>query len=209
MMILQSIFLRSPLILLVSAMVLSMSVATDLHAGSFREIDNSPVMPDLDLVDHEGASFGNAQLEGHWTLVLIGFTSCPDVCPYTLGNLEHVLAETSSRVRPDNLPQVVFLAVDPVRDIPNLANYVEHFHPDYIGVSGNIEAIDEFVAGLDGFYAYDEADASGFYNVRHSAEVRVLNPEGRLVASLQPPMNASTTADFLLKLQIDRRRQLQ
>jgi len=142
----------------------------------------------------------------HSSFKLVGFTTCPDVCPYTLANLEHVLAETASKVSPDNLPKVVFLAVDPDRDYLTLSAYVKHFHPDFTGVTGDREDIDAFVDGLDAFYELEKPDSSGFYNVRHSADIRVIDPNGKLHATIQTPMKAHETSDVLQRMQIEFRR---
>src|SRR5262245_54546600 len=44
-------------------------------------------LPEFALVDQHGAPFGRERLEGRWSLVFFGFTSCPDVCPTTLALL--------------------------------------------------------------------------------------------------------------------------
>ena len=175
------------------------------HAGPFKRVEEGQVVPDFTLKTHNGGVFTNADLLDKWTLVLVGFTSCPDVCPYTLGNLEHVLAETASKVRPDNLPEVVFLAVDPARDSESLGAYVKHFHPDFKGVTGDKESIDAFVKGLDAFYKLEKPDSHGNYNVVHSADIRIIDPDGRLHATMQTPMNAPKTSDFLQRLQVEYR----
>ncbi|MBX2880342.1 MAG: SCO family protein [Granulosicoccus sp.] len=179
------------------------------YSGPFERLKSQPEVPAFSLQTHAGEPFTEADLLDRWTLVLVGFTSCPDVCPYTLGNLEHVLAETASKVRPDNLPEVVFLAVDPKRDQQSLAEYVGHFHPDFTGVTGDTAQIDSLVQGLEAFYAFEEPDSTGFYNVRHSADIRIIDPQGRLHATMETPMNAHETSDFLLRLQVDYRKNLQ
>jgi len=178
-------------------------------AGPFERLDSPVAIPEFTLQTHSEQSFTQNDLLGHWTLVLIGFTSCPDVCPYTLGNLEHVLAETASKVSPGNLPEVVFLAVDPARDRQSLKRYVGHFHPDFKGVTGDVAEIDTLVNGLDAFYQLEAPDKNGFYNVRHSADIRIVDPQGRLHATMETPMNPTSTSEFLLRLQVDYRRNLQ
>ncbi|MDB4224863.1 SCO family protein [Granulosicoccus sp.] len=197
--------LRLILRLLLSIGVAQLAITT-VHAGPFKRVENSEKVPAFTLQNHSGDVFTHSDLLDKWTLVLVGFTSCPDVCPYTLGNLEHVLAETASKVRPDNLPEVVFLAVDPDRDYLSLAAYVNHFHPDFTGVTGEKKHVDAFIEGLDAFYELEERDTYGNYNVRHSADIRVIDPEGRLHATIQTPMDAPKTSDFLQRLQIEYRR---
>ncbi len=55
-----------------------------------------PVPRDLDgfmLSDHFGREFGHSELEGQWTMMFFGYTSCPDVCPSTLADLRKAVRE--------------------------------------------------------------------------------------------------------------------
>jgi protein SCO1/2 len=167
-------------------------------------LDEPVAIPAFALEDHHGRAFTEAALEGGWTLVMLGFTHCPDVCPFTLTNLEAVVAETSLRVRPDNVPRVVFLSVDPARDREGLGTYALHFHPDFLGVTGDRAEIDTVVEATDGFYRFVEKGES--YDVQHTSAISVIDPEGRLVAKLQPPLDPGPVAEFLARLQIQHRR---
>ena len=152
------------------------------------------------LNDHDGKPFTADQLKGRWSLILAGFTHCPDVCPFTLANLEQVVAELGLRVRPDRLPAVVFLAVDPDRDRANLKDYVVQFHPDFIGVTGEIGEIERALKGIDAVAIRAKPDSRGNYQVTHSAAVAVIDPQGRLAAKINPPFEPAPTADFLADL---------
>src|SRR5690606_32727495 len=44
-------------------------------------------IPDFALQQSDGTQLMPGELHGHWTLVFIGFTFCPDVCPMTLAQL--------------------------------------------------------------------------------------------------------------------------
>jgi len=139
---------------------------------------------------------------------MFGFLSCPDVCPFTLGNLEAAVTETSMRVRPDNVPQVVFVSVDPARDAETVSDYARYFHPDFRGFTGARDQIDTLIEATDSFYRLMKPDASGYYEVQHSASVSVIAPDGTLRAKLQPPFDPGATAEFLARLQIAYRRSL-
>ncbi len=76
------------------------------------------------LLDQNGAPFNLQSLKNHWSMIFVGFTTCPDVCPVTLGNLEAVRAEMGLRVSPERIPRIIFLAVDPARDVPVLKEYL-------------------------------------------------------------------------------------
>jgi len=163
-------------------------------------LDRPQLVQAFTLDDHNGKPFTADSLKGHWSLILAGFTNCPDVCPFTLANLEQVVAELGLRVRPDHLPAVIFLAVDPDRDRPNLKDYVVQFHPDFVGVTGALDQIDRMLKGMDAIAVRSKLDAHGNYQVTHSAAVAVIDPLGRLCAKISPPFDPAPTAQFLADL---------
>src|SRR5262249_54543084 len=176
------------------------SVAAAAPRVSGVVFDNPTPVQAFALNDQDGKPFTADSLKGHWSLVLAGFTNCPDVCPFTLANLEQVVAELGLRVRPDNLPTVIFLAVDPERDRANLKDYVVQFHPDFIGITGAIDQIDRMLTGIDAVAVRAKPDARGNYQVTHSAAVAVIDPQARLVAKVSPPFDPAPTAQFLADL---------
>ena len=171
-------------------------------------LDDPVALPALSFHDENGQTYETADLTGQWTLIMIGFLTCPDVCPFTLGNLEAAVAETSLRVRPDNVPKVWFLSVDPARDTDYVSEYGPFFHPDFRSMTGTRENIDTFVEVSDGYYRLMPPDADGFYDVQHTSAVSVIAPDGTLRAKLQPPFDPGLTAEFLSRLQISYRKEL-
>lgn len=172
------------------------------HSSEPFETLKKPVsLPGFELESHDGKSFTLEDLKGGWSLIFIGFTHCPDVCPVTLMKLEAARAELGMRFRPDSIPSNIFLAVDPARDKPILAKYLDHFHPDNIGVTGKPEQLDILVKGLDGFYRLEKSRFNdGNYNVVHTAAITVINPKGELVAKMNPPFHVHPIAEFLTNL---------
>lgn len=171
-------------------------------------LDEAIELPAFTLAEQSGATFTEADLQDQWTIIMFGFNSCPDVCPFTLGNLEAAISETSLRVRPDNVPNVVFVSVDPDRDDDTVSDYAVFFHPDFRGVTGARDQIDTLVEATDSFYRLMPPDHTGFYDVQHSSSVSVVAPDGTLRAKLQPPFDPGLTAEFLARLQIQYRREL-
>lgn len=155
----------------------------------------------FELKDQDNQAFNLDDLENHWTLIFIGFTTCPDVCPVTLANLEAVRAEMGLRMSPGRIPRIVFLAVDPDRDTPMLKEYLAYFHPEYIGLTGEVEQIDSLIKSLDAFYRLGKKYPEHTdYDVLHSAFVAVTSPEGEMVAKLNPPFHPHNTAEYLTHL---------
>lgn len=177
--------------------------------GDPEKVDPPKPLIEFSLTDHRGASFARNELTGKWSLVLLGFTHCPDICPYTLQNLTLVMQEMSLRVTPGNLPQVVFIGVDPARDKPVLKEYVEAFSEDYIGATGEWNEIAKIVESVGGFVRIDDkAYAGGDYQVYHSAFVAVIDPQGQVVAHLNPPMDPAASTIFLTTLMREHARQI-
>ena len=101
-------------------------------------LDEPLDIPDFAFTNELGEDFTDEDLINQWTLVMFGFLSCPDVCPFTLGNLEAAVSETGMRVRPDNVPKVVFVSVDPDRDAETVSDYAKFFHPEFKGFTGEL-----------------------------------------------------------------------
>jgi len=163
-------------------------------------LDNPSPLQAFVLEDHNGRRFTADAFKGRWSLVLAGFTNCPDVCPFTLANLEQVVSELGLLVRPDRLPVVIFLGVDPDRDRAILKDYVVQFHPDFLGVTGAADQIELALKSLEAVAKRTEPDARGGYQIMHSAAVAVVDPEGRLAAKINPPFDPAPTAHFLADL---------
>ncbi|MFT5082470.1 MAG: protein SCO1/2 [Lentisphaeria bacterium] len=166
------------------------------------EVLRSPkALPDFSLVDHDANMFGLPQFKGHWSLVFLGFTSCPDICPMTMSRLEAVRADLGLRFTPEKIPDVVFVAVDPQRDQVILGEYLRYFHPDNIGITGEEDQLQTLVKGMDAYYRIDkEAVNSASYEVVHTSAIAVINPKAEMVAKISPPFKVNETAEFLVQL---------
>lgn len=171
-------------------------------------LEEAVEMPDFAFTNELGEHFTDEDLLNKWTILMFGFLSCPDVCPFTLANLEAAVSETGMRVRPDNVPKVVFVSVDPDRDAETVTEYAKYFHPEFEGFTGEREQINTLVEATDSFYRLLKPDHTGYYDVQHSSAVSVFAPDGTLRAKLQPPFNPGATAEFLARLQIQYRREL-
>ena len=164
-------------------------------------LDEPVAVSEFSLVSHGGEEFSSDRLKGQWTLLFLGFTHCPDVCPFTLANLEEVRTELSQLVSPARLPEVVFLAVDPERDTKVLEDYVKHFGISFTGITGDRAEIDRLVESIDGFYRLEKSGPQDdAYDVTHSAAVAVINPDGEIAAKISPPFHPFNTANYLFRL---------
>jgi protein SCO1/2 len=131
--------------------------------------------PPLDLVNHEGQPFDLAELEGDPVLVFFGYTHCPDVCPTTIGTVNRVLGDVGEG------PRVLFVSIDPERDTPEaMAEYVQFLPDAYIGLTGSDVQVRAAADGYRVSYAKVETGSEAGYAMAHTAELYLIDPEGRL-----------------------------
>ncbi len=161
-------------------------------------------LPDFSLSQSDGTRLIPGELRGHWTLVFLGFTSCPDVCPTTLAEL--ALAQKQWETIPESLrPRVVFVSVDPERDTPaRLGEYAHAFHKDTLAATADVPSLERFATSLG--MVFQKAPGRNFdknpddYSMDHSASIAVLDPQGRLAGLMRPPFDPALIASDLNKL---------
>lgn len=151
-------------------------------------------IPEFKLDRADGTPLTLADWKGRWNLVFIGFTHCPDVCPIALGTLKQARTRWQAEGRGDRV-RVNFISVDPARDTPEvLKNYVGYFSPDFIAASGSDEQLQALAGPLGMVYARNGAE-DGNYTVDHSANVLIVDPQGRLAGMFRP---GNYTADSMV-----------
>lgn len=143
-------------------------------------------LPEFELEDASGAIVDIERLKGHWTYVFFGFTNCPDVCPATLSVLSRVARGLDERGVKG--VQYWMVSVDPKRDTrEHLAAYLEFFDSRFVGVRGEIPALDAFARSLSALFVRVPGDAE-HYMVDHSTHVALVNPDGHFVGIMRTPL---------------------
>lgn len=136
------------------------------------------------FTDHKGESFTNQQLSGKWSWVFFGYTSCPDVCPTTLQEINFVYDELTAIA--DNT-QVLLVTVDPNRDSSEkLAQYINYFNDAFIALRAEHGYLFPFARNLGLMYAIADDTAQENYLVDHSASLVLINPQGKIAAIFKP-----------------------
>lgn len=132
--------------------------------------------------------------KNNWTLLAIGYTQCPDICPTTLLKLDRVL----TNIPLDERPRVAFLSIDIGADeIAKLAAYMQYFNQDFIGLSTTPEQLDNFFQSLGASYRINK-NPSGTVDIEHSSAVFLISPEQRYVAIFPYLLTAEQISnDFL------------
>lgn len=156
-------------------------------------------IPDFSLQGADGKVFNKASINQHWTLVFLGFTHCPDICPTTLGELSKAQKQWET-LPVGTRPRVLFVSVDPERDTPKaLAEYAAFFHKDTLTATAPEPALGDFVQSIAMVYAKKPLE-NGDYTMDHSATIVVLNPQGNEVGIIRPPFAPEKIAADLIAL---------
>lgn len=114
---------------LVMGVVVALNIAPPNNINKTQHVSLYPqvrALPDFKLVDHNNQAFTAESLKGHWSLVFVGYTYCPDICPTTLAELTSIYPELQ-KIPTDFPIQVVLLSVDPKRDTPERLNEYINF----------------------------------------------------------------------------------
>lgn len=152
---------------------------------------------DFTLTDHNGEKFSSEQMKGRLSLVYFGFTFCPDICPTSLQKLTNVIS-TLDKYQIDLLP--IFITVDPTRDTPELLKeYLGHFHPKFIGLTGTEEEIREVADLYKVFYAKaeDGKQNSSEYMIDHSSFVYLMDEDGKYLKHFYMSTPAEEIIEFI------------
>lgn len=140
-----------------------------------------PLTP-FELFDDSGKTFTQQSLHGHWTLVFFGYPGCPDICPQTLG----VVRDAWNTYLPGQPPaHFIFASITPEpAESGNLKHFVQQFRPDFVGVSGTPDAMQQFSDQL-GIYVQQQPD-----RIDHTTSMMLIDPKGRLTAVFSAPFTA-------------------
>ncbi len=167
----------------------------------------APLLPEprtitpFQLTAQDGTVLDASRLRGKWSLVFIGYTHCPDVCPTTLNTLAGTAKQLQASPEGLDHTQFVFVSVDPKRDSPtHLKDYLGFFHPAFLGATGEREQIDRLVRQLGAIYMFEGDTSSDNYIVNHSATLYLIDPQGRFYARLQPPHEPAQITDLLTRI---------
>jgi protein SCO1/2 len=169
---------------LISFLIVGLAVLVNLffaQPANFRGTAYNnpfPNAPGIELQKADGIKFRLADMQGRITLLFFGYTSCTDVCPITLANMNDALKKIegdSARVK------VVFITVDPNRDTPDkIQNYVTHFNPAFIGLSGSMEQLQPIWKDYGVFREIAPGGTATDYTVNHTARITLIDAEGKM-----------------------------
>jgi protein SCO1/2 len=145
-----------------------------------------------------GGTFTEKDLVGKPSMVFFGYTNCPDVCPTTLADT--MIWKQQAGVTDDQV-RTIFVTVDPNRDTLDMTRtYLGSFDPKVIGLVGSPEETEKAKASFGAQSTIGEADASGFYLVSHTANVFLIDANGRFQSTIAYEEPTDTAVGKLKRL---------
>jgi len=161
-------------------------------------------IPDVSLRQSDGTELTLEELKGHWTLVFLGFTFCPDVCPTTLAELAKAQKQWEAlplRTR----PRVLLVSVDPERDTPEiLGAYARGFHPETLAATADTEVLEDFATSIG--FVFMKVPGPNIeqnpddYTMDHSSGIALIDPQGRMAGLVRAPLDPALIASDLMAL---------
>ena len=174
----------------VVALVIGVGVSIFLSAPKdplYAQMYPAPrALHEAQLAANDGTTIDNQWFQSQWTLVFLGFTWCPDICPTTLAELKAIYPQLQSMADDDPI-KILFLSVDPQRDtIERLDEYINFFHSDFTAATASHKVLFPLVRSMGMAYSMSDSTDNPDYLIDHSASVVVINPDGNMVGRFKP-----------------------
>ena len=167
----------------------------------------------LNFINDQSESLNLSEVsKGKWVLIYFGYASCPDVCPIDLSkiNLSFEMMENKDKL------QVVFVSVDPARDIGMLDQFASAFNSSFLGLTAHDQELETISKSLGVYHQVvesrklaqsdhssheDQETASHeHYDVDHTTSFLLFNPDLKLTALLTSPHEPKPMAEALDKI---------
>ncbi|MFJ5230114.1 SCO family protein [Kitasatospora sp. NPDC088391] len=132
--------------------------------------------PDLVLDDTSGQPYDlRARTAGRTVLLFFGYTSCPDVCPTTMGDIGVAMSKLTAEQR--QKLDIVFVSTDPQRDTPQvLRTWLDSMGKDFVGLTGDLAKVKAAAKPLGILVEDPVVDAKGAVTSTHGAQVLAFLP---------------------------------
>jgi len=172
----------------------------------------------LNFINDQSESLNLSEIsQGKWVLMYFGYTSCPDVCPIDLSKINLIFQMMENK---DKL-QVVFISVDPARDIGRLDQFAGSFNSSFLGLTAHNHELETISKSLGVYHQVVEAqklaqsdhnshgdndtDSHGnqeagsheHYNIDHTTSFLLFSPDLKLTALLTSPHEPKPIAEAL------------
>ena len=152
---------------------------------------------DFTLTADDGSRYSLSDSRGKVVILDFGYTFCPDICPTALANIAAALNGLGDAAKQVD---ALFVSLDPDRDTPEvLRGYTRFFHPQIRGLTGDAKTLDKVAKAYHVRYNFVGKGSDKYYTMDHSAQVYVIDRQGRLVQMVPHGLPPRALADILRK----------
>ena len=162
----------------IAALVTAVIVFSLLPPPAKLQAESVPIGGPFELVDHDGIKVTDKTFAGKPSVIVFGFTLCPETCPLTLSYLSTWL----KAIGPDaDKLNVLFISIDPERDTSaHLKKYLSSFDPRIRGLTGTGEQIAAVAKEYRFYYSRIQLEG-GVYALPHAAVIYLMDRAGKFV----------------------------
>lgn len=181
----------------VIAFVAAITLVTQAISPQGNALKTAAIGGPFTLHNAAGDTVTEADIKGKPSLILFGFTFCPDVCPTSLSDMQGWIQELGPDA--DKL-NYLFITVDPERDTPQvMADYVAAFDDHIQGLSGSRAEIDQV---LDAYKVYAKKVPldDGGYTMDHSAMIYLMDKDNHFSGTITYGEHGETAMEKIRKL---------
>lgn len=158
------------------SLTLLLSRPADFRGTTF--VEPFPPAADFELLRANGDTFRLSDQRGKIVLLFFGYTTCPDVCPTTMAEMNMVLNQIpqyAEQIR------VVFVTVDPERDTSqDVQEYVGRFNSSFIGLSGSLDDLEKIWQDFGVFREITQSGSAAGVLINHTARVTLIDKDGNV-----------------------------
>lgn len=153
-------------------------------------VNRPPVLGAPFTLNHQGQPWDFSQHAKKLNILYIGYAKCPDVCPMALSFTAEALQKLSDKERQKT--QMVFISVDAANDTAeSVAVYAQQFDPQFVGLTGTQEQIDQAIKAFGASYIVEKNEKSYLgYSIAHTDRLYLLNKKGHVIETIASPRSA-------------------
>ncbi len=163
------------------------------------DIDPPLDIPQFTLTNSENTPSSLSDFRGQFVLLTFGFTHCPDICPLTLNDFQRIRSQLGAKA---DILRSVFISVDGKRDTPETLREYFDFRQlnDIIALTGDEEHVRALGAPFGLAFEISDRNATGGYQVNHTAGSFLLDRQGRWIRRYQFGVPPGRIASDLITL---------
>ena len=179
----------------------SMTLKEAASKNTYIEFPDRKQLPLVMLDQANTDGFSSSKIKGKWHILYFGYTFCPDICPVELTVLHKMREILRKEITEPNLPQIIFISIDPERDTPDqVKKYVSAFDKNFIGLTGENKTLQTLASPFgiawtkDAIPTTSDSNKDTFYTMSHSTTLLLINPDSKVTGMFPAPHTAKDMA---------------